>query len=103
RSPEGTQILARRAPGAWSSKSIVTPSKNGEGFPSQNPQEDQLFSPDLALPLVQPFAGLNQFREPPLVPGVAEEEQGIWRRSNATCESSPASCYQPLITDENNL
>ncbi|HWG08120.1 MAG TPA: hypothetical protein VN672_03830 [Solirubrobacteraceae bacterium] len=102
RSPEGTQVFSRRGSDAWSSKSIVTPNRKGEGFPAGKPQEYQLFSSDLTYGLVVPFAFENPMQEPPLVPGAVEEERGIYRRSNFTCDSEPATCYQPLITAENN-
>ena len=100
-SPEGTQVISNRGSDAWASKDIVTPSRKGEGFPSGKPQEYQLFSADLAFALVQPW-GLTNLQDPPLVPGSKEEERGIYRRSNATCQATPATCYQPLVTAENN-
>jgi DNA-binding beta-propeller fold protein YncE len=101
RSPEGTQVLSNRSSTAWSSKDIVTPSNKGEGLSTGQPQEYQLFSADLAFALLQPF-GLTGMQEPPLVPGVQQEERGIYRRSNATCQAIPTTCYQPIVTAENN-
>jgi DNA-binding beta-propeller fold protein YncE len=100
-SPEGTQVIATRGSEAWASKDIVTPSRQGEGAPFGSTQEYQLFSADLSFALLQPY-GLTNLQEPPLVPGVEQEERGIYRRSNATCQATPATCYQPLITAENN-
>jgi DNA-binding beta-propeller fold protein YncE len=101
RSPEGTQVLSARSSTAWTSKDLVTPNKHGEGYPSGLPQAYQFFSSDLAFALLQPW-GLNNMQEPPLVPGIEQEERGIYRRSNATCAAAPATCYQPIITDEND-
>jgi DNA-binding beta-propeller fold protein YncE len=101
RSPEGTQVFSGRSSEAWKSKDLVTPNLHGEGFPSFLPQAYQLFSSDLALALLQPW-GLTNMQEPPLVPGVEQEERGIYRRSNFTCEATPATCYQPIITNEND-
>jgi DNA-binding beta-propeller fold protein YncE len=101
RSPEGTQVLSKRSTAAWNSKDLVTPNKHGEGYPSALPQAYQFFSSDLASALLQPW-GLTNMQEPPLVPGVEQEERGIYRRSNFTCEATPATCYQPIITNEND-
>jgi DNA-binding beta-propeller fold protein YncE len=103
RSPEGTQVLSARGGEAWSSKDIVTPHTKGEGFPAGKPQEYQAFSSDLAFALVLPW-GLpgTKLQEPPLA-GSAPEERGIYRRSNFTCATAPASCYQPLVTPQNDL
>jgi len=101
RSPEGTQVLSSRSTAAWASKDLVPPSRHGEGYPSLLPQAYQLFSSDLAVALMQPW-GLTNMQEPPLVPGVEQEERGIYRRSNFTCEATPATCYQPIITNEND-
>jgi DNA-binding beta-propeller fold protein YncE len=103
RSPEGTQVLSTRGSEAWSSKDIVTPHLKGEGFPAGKPQEYQAFSTDLSFALVLPW-GLpgTKLQRPPLA-GTAEEERGLYRRSNFTCSTTPASCYQPLVTPENDL
>jgi DNA-binding beta-propeller fold protein YncE len=98
RSPEGTQVLSARSSDAWSSKTIVTKNKQGEGFPGGLAQEYQLFSADLRYALVAPY-GQTNLQEPPLA-GVEPEERGIYRRSNATC---PAACFQPIVTADNNL
>ncbi len=101
RSPEGTQIFSTRGGEGWSSQDIVTPHDKGEGFPSGKPQEYSLFSSDLSQGLLQPW-GLTGLQEPPLVPGAGQEERGIYLRNNTTCVSTPASCYQPLVTSEND-
>ena len=79
----------------------MTPHDQGEGFPAGKPQEYRLFSSDLSLGLVQPW-GLTGLQEPPLVPGVGQEERGIYLRNDTTWQSTPASCYQPLVTSEND-
>jgi len=96
RSPEGTQVISTRDAGGWASKTIVTPHRLGEGLPAGKPQEYQLFSANLAFALVQPW-GLTNLQEPALA-GSEPEERGIYRRSNATCEATPATCYSPLVT-----
>jgi DNA-binding beta-propeller fold protein YncE len=101
RSPEGTQVISARSSDAWSSKSIVTPNRQGEGLPAGLAQEYQLFSADLRYALVEPY-GQTTLQEPPLA-GLEPEERGIYRRSNATCQATPATCYQPIVTADNNL
>lgn len=101
RSPEGTQILSVRGGEGWSSQDIVTPHDKGEGFPSGKPQEYSLFASDLSQGLLQPW-GLTGMQEPPLVPGVEQEERGIYLRNNTNCAVTPATCYRPLVTSEND-
>jgi DNA-binding beta-propeller fold protein YncE len=101
RSPEGHQVISKRGGEAWSSKDIVTTSKQGEGFPGGSTQEYQLFSADLSFAFLQPY-GITAWQEPPLVPGQEKEQRGLYRRNNATCQATPATCYQPLITEEND-
>jgi DNA-binding beta-propeller fold protein YncE len=96
RSPEGTQVVSTRGSEGWSSQGIVTPHNQGEGLPAGKPQEYQLFSADLAFALVQPW-GVTNLQEPALA-GSEPEERGIYRRSNATCQATPATCYLPLVT-----
>jgi hypothetical protein len=100
RALEGTQLIATRGEHAWASQDIVTPHKKAEGYESGRAQEYQFFSSDLSHAIVLPFANeFNKLQEPPLVPGVTEEERGIYLRNNTTC---PTSCYQPLVNSENN-
>lgn len=104
RAIEGNQVLARRGGSGWSSEDIVTPHLQGEGLPSDEPQEYQAFAPDLSLALVAPWAKTGMtFQEPPLVPGVSSEELGIYLRHNAAaCKAAAAPCYEPVVNPENN-
>jgi hypothetical protein len=99
RSIEGNQVMSQRVPGAWQSKDIVTPNNKGEGIKSGEAQEYRAFSPSLATALVQPF-GTAQLQEPPLT-GASGEERSLYARHNFTCEASPATCFEALVTDEN--
>ncbi len=102
--PEGTQIYSTRSPSGWSSQGLVTPSSKGEGEAAGKPQEYQFFSTDLSVALLQPkrVHPLSRLQEPPLA-GEGPEESGLYVRRNLTCASSPSTCYQPLVTPENNL
>jgi hypothetical protein len=102
RAIEGNQVLSRRGPGGWSSKDIVTPHEKGEGLNAGTPQEYQFFSSDLSLALVAPFGFENPLQEPPLVPGRTSEERGLYLRHDATCESDPTTCYEPVVTSDND-
>jgi DNA-binding beta-propeller fold protein YncE len=102
RSPEGTQVYSTRGPEGWSTQDIVTPHNKAEGYPSGQPQEYRYFSADLSRSLVQPF-GFHKLQEPPLMLGLESEQRGLYIRNNATCKSTPATCYQALVTTENDL
>jgi hypothetical protein len=101
RAPESAQILSTRSSTAWSAQDIVTPHTKAEGIGAGEPGEYKMFSPDLSVAVLEPFGlkDTSHLQEPPLVPGVAEEERGIYRRHNTTC---PASCYEPLVTPLNH-
>ncbi|HME03514.1 MAG TPA: hypothetical protein VKG38_10850, partial [Solirubrobacteraceae bacterium] len=102
RSPEVTQLLSARGPSGWATQDIVTPHAAGEGFvPKLEPPEYRLFSTDLSLGLVQPDLNEREpLEEPPLAPEATEKT--IYRRNDATCEATPATCYQPLVTPAND-
>lgn len=104
RATEGNQVLARRGGQGWSSEDIVTPHVQGEGDPTDEPQEYQAFSADLSLALVAPWAKSGRtFQEPPLVPGATSEELGLYLRHNSTaCKAAEAPCYEPVVDSENN-
>jgi hypothetical protein len=104
RATEGNQVLARRGGQGWSSQDIVTAHLQGEGLPSDEPQEYQAFSPDLSLALVAPWAknGVT-LQEPPLVPGAASEELGLYlRHETAPCKTAAAPCYEPIVNEVDN-
>lgn len=98
---EAVQVLSKRDPERWSTRDIPTPHDKAEGVLAGTPQEYRAFSPDVSLGLVQPN-GLfgTHLQEPPLVQGLETEERGIYLRHDATCEAAPATCYEPLITPQ---
>jgi DNA-binding beta-propeller fold protein YncE len=103
RAPEAQQILSVRQPGGWGSTDIVTPHFKGEGLFVGHPEEYELFSSDLSLGLALPWVLKEGKQEPPLVPGVEEEQGNIYRRHNFEpgCVV-PSNCYEPLITAAND-
>jgi hypothetical protein len=104
RSGEGNQTLAERSesPAAWTSRDIVTPHAQGEGFEAGEAQEYRLFSPDLNLAEVSPFGiKTNPFMEPPLVAGASSEERSIYRRQNSACHPKGPGCFEALVNKGN--
>ena len=77
RSPESQQVLSTRGSTTWSSQEIVPPHENAGGLRPGEPDDEYLiFSQDLALGMVRPFAGgLTPYAEPPLSPPAAEAER----------------------------
>ena len=97
RGPEVNQIVSERAP-TWSSRDINTPNSGGAGTDIGEPPEYQLFSTDLALALVRPFAGAaGALASPPLSPPVAGEEEGSRAQENTIYlhADQPAPGVQP--------
>ena len=98
RSPEYSQILARRGSTEWSSRDLSTPYEKGEGLlPGASP-EYQFFSTDLSQALVVPF-GHTQFEQPPLTKTATERTPYV--RQNGSCEAVVETCYTPLVTSSN--
>jgi hypothetical protein len=90
RSPEPTQLFSRRGADGWATKSITTPySEIGEVFVATR-SEYQLFSPDLSVATVRPWGETKLSSE--------ATESTPYLRHNYVCETSPSTCYLPLLT-----
>lgn len=90
RSPEPTQLFSMRGAGGWATKSITTPySEIGEVFAATR-SEYQLFSPDLSVATVRPWGETKLSSE--------ATEPTPYLRHNYVCETSPSTCYLPLLT-----
>jgi DNA-binding beta-propeller fold protein YncE len=104
RALEATQAISTRGSDGWSTQDIATPTDNAKGLQPGAAQEYRWFSPDLSLSLAQPFGPFRligtHLQEPPLVPGMQSEERGLYLRHDSTCRTTPASCYEPLLTPE---
>jgi DNA-binding beta-propeller fold protein YncE len=98
--PEGTQVLSNRTASGWASQDLATAQLRAEGLTADGPQEYRLFSQDLSAAILRPL-GVEPKQEPPLVSGLTEEEKSIYVRHNATCQSSPTTCFQALLTAAN--
>jgi DNA-binding beta-propeller fold protein YncE len=80
RNPEATQFLAIRGSSGWSDSDIATPNNTGLGLAADIAPEYQDFSPNLALALVEPFAGgehATRFAGPPLSPPLSTQEKAL--------------------------
>jgi hypothetical protein len=108
RGPERSQILSQRTSTGWSSLDITTPNDIARGIRNGLSREYEIFSSELGEALVNPAA------EIPLSPPVTENEKKLaeegkpylektlYLRHNGLCPSSPASCYEPLVTEAND-
>jgi DNA-binding beta-propeller fold protein YncE len=102
RALEAAQLLSTRGSEAWSTQDIVTPTEAAEGLHPGASPEYRWFSADLKLGLVEPFGPFaltgTHLQQPPLVPGLSQEERGLYIRHDDTCGASPGTCYEPLVT-----
>ncbi len=87
------QVFSQRGPQGWSSKDISTPYSSRAGVIAGSGFEYPLFSADLSLGLLNaegPFTPLS----------AAETERSPNLRHDFSCESSPSTCYTPLVDRE---
>jgi len=114
RSPDPTQVLSTRGPGAWESQDVVTPHEKGEGIEPGEAREFRLFSGDLALSLLQP-PDPEPLERPPLAPEAQEKtmylradtpippaaaEQATYEQAQGNHSRAPG--YVPLVTALND-
>jgi DNA-binding beta-propeller fold protein YncE len=95
RGPEVTQILSSRTESGWYSSDLDTRHNEAEGLTPGSAPEYRAFSEDLSLSLVEPF-GSEAVERPPL--SAEATERTPYLRHDETCQSAPASCFQPLLT-----
>jgi hypothetical protein len=77
RGPNLTQIISRRdtSTQTWVSQDITTPNETAAGTGPGLPAEYHLFSPDLALSLLDPYPAFSgPYARPPLAPALEGEE-----------------------------
>ena len=91
------QILSTRGPNGWSSQDISLPHADATGPDPGNGQDYRLFSEDLSLGVAEPlgegpFVSLAPETFPP------DTERTPYLRHNSTCTSTPATCFEPLLT-----
>jgi hypothetical protein len=88
-----TPFLFSREEAGWSTQDLATPHNQAEGFESGGqPPEYRLFSPDLALAIVEPEEGAKfPIEEPPLSPALRTgetQEKTIYLRDNPPLKPS---------------
>ncbi len=91
RRPEPVQVLSHRSEEGWASQDIATPHNKGEGF---NPGEQtayRVFSPDLALAIIQPQFPSLTVEGPQLSP--------LTREKDIYLTVPGSGRYQPLVTE----
>jgi DNA-binding beta-propeller fold protein YncE len=93
RAPETTQLLSQRGPGGWSTQEIDTPHNVPSPLALGHLSEYLFFSSDLTAGLVEPPE-----RASATLLSSEATEQTPYLRHDSSCEASPATCYQPLVS-----
>jgi hypothetical protein len=91
---DAAQVLSVRAPEGWASQGIALPHASAVGA-SIGGHEYRWFSKDLSTAIVEqagPFTSLA----PDVFPVATERTPYI--RNNSTCNSSPGTCFRPIVT-----
>jgi hypothetical protein len=91
RSLESINLISQRGAGGWATKNIEPPHDAVGVIRVGSGGQYQAFSSDLSLALLDPSG-----RATPLSPETTERTPYL--RHDETCEASPATCYQPLVT-----
>ncbi len=89
------QVLSERGPGGWRSRDIATAHREPSGPVLEHGEEYRFFSEDLSLGLVEPWGGFTSLA-PEVFP--QDTERTLYLRHDDTCESTPGTCYMPLVT-----
>ncbi len=92
---DGVQILSMRGTDGWSTRDIATPHSSPTGVSVGTGNEYRVFSEDLSLGVVEPEGSFT-----PMVGEVspAATERTVLLRHDATCATTPETCYMPLVT-----
>lgn len=97
RSPEFTQVLSTRGSESWLSQDITTANETAAGIVVGVPPEYKLFSPNLALGIVEPTKGAQestQFERPPLSKEATEKTIYLRDDRPLSPEASEAADYK---------
>jgi hypothetical protein len=92
---ELAQVLSSRGGGGWSSRDISLPHSGAVGVALNSDGEYRFFSEDLAAALVEPFGEFTSL-SPEAFPPATERTPYV--RHDATCATTPATCYTPVVT-----
>jgi hypothetical protein len=90
-----SQILATRGADGWSDQDITTPNEVSTSTSVGNGEEYQAFSPDLSRGLLEPMEFMKFVGEE-TSPEATQDTPYV--RSDSTCQATPATCYEPLLT-----
>ena len=91
--PTLDQIMSRRGKNGWETQTIATPHDGATDPPSAagNGTEYKFFTQDLSLAAVQPLGPYTSLSS-------EDSERTAYIRHNTTCQISPGTCYEPLVT-----
>jgi hypothetical protein len=89
------QVLSTRGATGWSSHDIMLPHAGPTGPSVGQGSEYRMFSEDLALGVAEPFGGYTSLGDESTPP---DTELTPYLRHDLTCATTPASCYEPLVT-----
>jgi DNA-binding beta-propeller fold protein YncE len=93
------QVLASRGPGGWSSSDIATRHNQSTSVGVGFGDEYRFFSSDLSLGLVEPWGPFTPLSGEEVLPEATERTEYL--RHDSTCQSTPSTCYTPLVTAAN--
>ncbi len=91
-----SQIFSVRSSDGWSSRDIATRNETESGVTVGNGQEYQAFSPDLSRGLIEPLE-FTKFVGEETSPEATQDTPYV--RQDLTCQSTPATCFTPLLTE----
>jgi len=92
---DGVQVLSVRGPDGWTSRDVSLPHTTVTVFPSAAGKEYRYFSPDLSTGVAEPLGPFTSLA-PEAFP--ADTDRTPYLRHDTTCEATPATCYEPLVT-----
>ncbi len=91
-----SQIFSVRSTDGWSSQDIATRNETESGVTIGNGQEYQDFSSDLSRGLIEPLE-FTKFVGEETSPEATQDTPYV--RQDFTCQSTPAKCFTPLLTE----
>ncbi len=94
-----TQVLATRGPEGWTDKDLSTPHEYATGTSSGDGYEYRFFASELTQAIVEPEGEFTPITSEETPPGATERT--LYLRDDATCQTTPATCYTPLLTAAN--
>ena len=93
------QVFSVRGPGGWSSQDISPPHNTSGGPATGKGLEYRFFSNDLSRGILEPQGEFTPLSGEETSPEATEQTQYV--RKDFACQTSPATCYTPLVTSAN--